>query len=83
MGQNLGLGVLKEKKKKRQPGDISLGDESSSDSDSDEENEDEVSLKDGAEEDGAGQVLNQLMGLKSRSGQKPKTKPGIQEVDDG
>lgn len=81
MGQNLGLGVLKEKKRKRQPGDISLGDESSSDSD--EDNEDEVSLKDGAEEDGEGQVLNQLMGLKSRSGQKPKTKPGIQEVDEG
>lgn len=80
MGQNLGLGVLK-KKKKRQPGDISLGDESSSDSD--EDNEDEVSLKDSAEEDGEGQVLNQLMGLKSRSGQKPKTKPGIQEVDEG
>ncbi|KAF3403240.1 hypothetical protein DPV78_003908 [Talaromyces pinophilus] len=79
---NLGLGVLKEKKRKRQPGDISLGDESSSDSDNDEEN-DEVSLKESTEEDGEGQVLNELMGLKSRSGQKPRTKPGIQEVDEG
>ncbi|RAO70484.1 uncharacterized protein BHQ10_006496 [Talaromyces amestolkiae] len=77
---NLGLGVLKEKKKKRQPGDISLGDESSSGSDKEE---DETSPKEGADEDGEGQVLNQLMGLKNRSGQKLKTNPGIQEVDDG
>lgn len=77
--QNLGLGVLKEKKK-RQPGDISLGDESSSDSD---EEEDETSPKEGADEDGEGQVLNKLMGLKNRSGQKPRANPGIQEVDEG
>lgn len=73
--------MLKEKKKKRQPGDISLGDESTSGSD--EEVEDGASLKEDVEDDGEGQVLNQLMGLKSRSGQKPKTKLGIQEVDEG
>ena len=79
----MGLGVLKEKKRKRQPGDISLADESSSDSDNDEKNEEEISLKESTEEDGEGQVLNQLMGLKSRSGQKTRTKPSIQEVDEG
>lgn len=79
----MGLGVLKEKKRKRQPGDISLADESSSDSDNDEENEDEVSPKESTGENGEGQVLNQLMGLKSRSGQKPRTKPSIQELDEG
>lgn len=79
--QNLGLGVLKEKKKTRQPGDISLGDKNSSDSD--DEEEDEVSLKVSADGDGEGQVLNQLLGLKSRSGQESKSKPTIQEVDEG
>jgi hypothetical protein len=75
------LGVLKEKKKKRQEGDISLGDESASESDEGEE--DEKISKGGAEEGGEGQVMNQLMGVKSRSGQKPRTKTGIQEVDEG
>ncbi|OKL55847.1 hypothetical protein UA08_08903 [Talaromyces atroroseus] len=70
---NLGLGVLKEKKKKTGI----LDNESTSTSDSDEVDDDEHPED---AEGSDGHVMDQLMGLGNRS---QKTKPGIQEFDDG
>lgn len=67
--QNLGLGVLKEKR-----------DDGSSDSQDDASESDREDHEYATTETGESHVMERLMGIKSRSKEEA---PGIQEVEDG